>query len=320
MKGFTLTETLVSIFIFVLIITAVFGSIVYLYRDHSYTWQQSLAVDEVRRGIKIMTREIREAREGDDGSYPIEKADDKEFIFYSDIDEDGQVERVRYFLGGTITGSQTKECVIFNDGGSCSVSFSDFFTGTFQTAQIKISAEGDLGWNNREYGEVFVDGSDFGDICRINCVDCLGSWEGDSTYNVSTEANDNSLEILIDATSRVNGICHWIEANHAMKVKVELTWTEDNPSLAHQFKKGVINPVDGVYDEDTEEVSIISSYVRNSPPIFQYFDSDGSLITQSPIRLLGTKLMRLHLIVNVDPNNDPGNVELESYVRLRNIQ
>ena len=48
-----------------------------------------------------MVKEIREARPADNGAYPLELADDQEFIFYSDIDQNDKTERVRYFLDGT---------------------------------------------------------------------------------------------------------------------------------------------------------------------------------------------------------------------------
>jgi len=100
-KGFTIIETLVTIAIFVLSMGAVTGFIVMALRTQSYTWQQSIAIGEAQRGIETMVKEIREARSGDNGSYIIEKADDYEFIFYSDIDKDEATERVRYFVQGT---------------------------------------------------------------------------------------------------------------------------------------------------------------------------------------------------------------------------
>ena len=112
-KGFTLIETLIAIFVFTLAMGAVAGFIVLFYRTHSYAFQESTAIDEARRGIETMVKEIRAAKTGDNGAYPIEIADDKQFIFYSDIDNDGKIERVRYFLStasSTNSGSQTKEC------------------------------------------------------------------------------------------------------------------------------------------------------------------------------------------------------------------
>ena len=127
--GFTLVETLVSIFIFSIIIAVVFSSVIMFYRNQSFTWDQTRAIEEARIGVKTMIREIREARLGDDGSYPIEMANDKEFIFYGDIDKDGATERVRYFIGGGGGGGNqaVEECVTFSSGGSCNVVFSNFF-------------------------------------------------------------------------------------------------------------------------------------------------------------------------------------------------
>ena len=71
------------------------------YRSYSYNLQQVAAINEARRGIEIMVKEIREARYGEGGSYPIAQAGDFSFIFYGDIDRDSVVERIRYFLDGT---------------------------------------------------------------------------------------------------------------------------------------------------------------------------------------------------------------------------
>lgn len=100
-KGLTLIETLMTIAIFTLAMGIISGFLVMGYKTQSYTWQQSLAISEARKGIETMVKEIREARLGDDGSYIIEKAEDFQFIFYSDIDKDLAVERIRYFVEGT---------------------------------------------------------------------------------------------------------------------------------------------------------------------------------------------------------------------------
>ncbi len=93
------------------------------------------------------------------------------------------------------------------------------------------------------------------------------------------------------------------------------------------FKKGVINPtgspvsyitdpVDPLYLED---VTIISRFVRNLPPIFHYFGGDMSELP-APARLMDTKLMRLYIVINVDPNQSPNDFILENDVQLRNLK
>lgn len=100
-RAFTLIETMVVILMFALISGVIATLILTAYRIHGFTFQQSIAINEARRGVEIMVKEIRESRPGEDGAYIIEKAEDYQFIFYSDIDEDNVVERVHYFIDGT---------------------------------------------------------------------------------------------------------------------------------------------------------------------------------------------------------------------------
>ncbi len=100
-EGFTLLETLIVITIFALALGAITSFIIMTYQVHDFIWHQAIAVGEARTGIETMVKEIRNAQPGDDGSHIIERADDFEFIFYSNIDDDKDVERVRYFLKGT---------------------------------------------------------------------------------------------------------------------------------------------------------------------------------------------------------------------------
>jgi len=194
-KAFTLIESLITIAIFILVLGATVGLILGLYRAHYYTFQQAQAIEEARNGVETMVKEIREARAGDDGSYIIEKADDFEFIFYSDIDKDKETERVRYFIDGT-----------------------DFKKGVIEPT-----------------GEPSKYITDPGD-----------------------------------------------------------------PSFA-------------------EKIFILSKYIRNQPPIFHYFDGDMQELPP-PARLKDTKLMRVYLVINVDPNQLPQDFVLESDAQLRNLK
>jgi len=316
MRSFTLIETLVAIAVFVLIFIAVSIFITMAYQSQGYTWQQSIAIDEARKGIETMVKEIREARAGDDGSYPIVLAADKEFIFFSDIDQDGQTEKVRYFLGTAGSGVQIQECSTSIKGGSCSIVFSDFLQGILTSAQVKISAEGDLGLSN-EYLDVFADSNSLGRICQAGCSDCPNTWQGTQNFTVTSWAEDGSLSLLADASNRVDPICP-----HSMKAKFEFSWEEELPGLAHEFKKGVTEPIGDppTYPVSQEQITVLSSYVRNVPPIFRYFDSQGNELVDLPARLKDTKIMELFLIVNINPNRPPQDFELKSSIQLRNLK
>lgn len=321
MRSFTLIETIIALAVFILILASLTGFIIMGYRVFNFSWQQSVAVDEARRGIEIMVKEIREAKTGDNGSYPLVLAEDKEFIFFSDIDNDGQTERVRYFLGTVGSGSQTKECVSFSAAGSCSVSFSNFLSGTLVTAQVKISVEGDLGSNN-EYADILADGSNLSSLCQTGCSDCAGSWQGTAIFDVTAQAADNNIQFVADASSHVDNTCNWQEANHSLKAKFEFSWSEKLPLGDGNFRKGIIKPVGdpAEYPLDQEKVQIISSYIRNAPPLFRYFDGNGQEIQILPARLQDTKMMEVYLIINVNPNRPPQDFELKSRVQLRNLK
>lgn len=321
--GFTLVETMVAVFIFILISGLTFLFIFFIYRYYKTNWQQSVAIEEARRGVETMVKEIRMASPSQDGSYPIEKAEDKEFVFYSDIDGDGDIERVRYFLGTVNSGSQTKECETFIKGGACDVDFSDFLNGTIISSQVKVSVDGDFGWNNIEYADVYVNGYyNAGRICRIGCLDCLGSWQGTQSFNVTGFSGDDNISFTIDSSNSVDpNEC----ALYSMKAIFEFSWTEDLGQFAHEFKKGVIKPVVNAngrieYPPDQEEIIILTSFLRNVPPIFKYFDQNGQEITESPARLKDTKVMEVYLIVNVNPSQSPNDFELRSAVQLRNLK
>jgi type II secretory pathway pseudopilin PulG len=98
MKSFTLIETLVVIFVFSVVIMMTGNFIVMGYKMQSYTYHQSIAINEARKGIEVMVKEIREAQTGESGAHIIEDAQEKEFVFYSDIDNDDRVEKIKYFI------------------------------------------------------------------------------------------------------------------------------------------------------------------------------------------------------------------------------
>ncbi|HEC30504.1 MAG TPA: hypothetical protein ENI66_00625 [Candidatus Yonathbacteria bacterium] len=102
--GMTFIEMLIYISIFTIIILVVTYSAVSFYRYNAYSLEQSQAIDSARRGIEPSINNIREASYSDEGGYPIVSASGDSFIFYSDVDRDNIIEKVRLFLdSGTNT-------------------------------------------------------------------------------------------------------------------------------------------------------------------------------------------------------------------------
>lgn len=100
-RGVTLVEILVALGIFLLVIGMIWIFIQQSYSVQNFTLGQTMAIGEARRGVETLVKEVREALPADTGTYPIEKADDFEFIFYADYDRDAAVERVHYYLDGS---------------------------------------------------------------------------------------------------------------------------------------------------------------------------------------------------------------------------
>ena len=107
-KGITLIELLITI-----AITSVVGlglvSLQYILSQNQIAITKSYkSVDDANLTLSNLTKEIRAAKQSDNGAYLLNMAGDQELIFYSDIDLDGKTEWVRYYLNGT---ELTKEII-----------------------------------------------------------------------------------------------------------------------------------------------------------------------------------------------------------------
>jgi len=100
-KGLTLIELLITI-----AISGVIGlglvSLQYILSQSQIAITKGYkAVDGANFTVSGIVKEIRTARQSDNGAYLLSLADDQEIIFYSDIDFDEKTEWVRYYLDGT---------------------------------------------------------------------------------------------------------------------------------------------------------------------------------------------------------------------------
>lgn len=100
MRGLTLIEVMVLLSVTVLLGITINSLIVNFYRTNSYILQQTSAIDSARRGMRISFENLRQAAYGEDGSFPIQSAATSSITFYSDVDGDNSVERIRLSLDG----------------------------------------------------------------------------------------------------------------------------------------------------------------------------------------------------------------------------
>lgn len=100
-KAFTLVEVLITMAIFSIIM----GAIGFFARDIFYynnIFSSGLtSYDEAKNILQPIASEIRGASPSSLGAYSIENASNTSFIFFTDINNDGLKERIRYFVSGT---------------------------------------------------------------------------------------------------------------------------------------------------------------------------------------------------------------------------
>lgn len=94
----TLVETLIAIGIVFLVAQGVVMFQQNIIRNSQILQQHLLREQEVRRTLHTFTKEVRSTTQSEAGAYALEAAGTSSIVFFSDIDRDGVVERIRYFL------------------------------------------------------------------------------------------------------------------------------------------------------------------------------------------------------------------------------
>ena len=100
-KGMTLVEMLVVVFLFSILMIALGNTVASLYKSNAYTVGQTYQVSNARRGVQALIRDVREMTFADDGTFPLARMEPHLIGFYSDIDRDSSVEYIEYELATT---------------------------------------------------------------------------------------------------------------------------------------------------------------------------------------------------------------------------
>lgn len=101
-KGFTLIEVLVVIGIISLLMLDISSLLGSIFTNSQQQLSSSFNVDYAMSLASRFNNEIRNASMGNDGSFSLNKADDKEIIFYSTVGSSGaNVNRIHYWVSGT---------------------------------------------------------------------------------------------------------------------------------------------------------------------------------------------------------------------------
>lgn len=96
-----------------------------------------------------------------------------------------------------------------------------------------------------------------------------------------------------------------------------------------QLKVGVTEPTAGSpvsYQAADGSVSVVANYVvnENDAPVFYYYNENypGDVVNNplpTPVSVGNIRMVRVHLYVNINPVHAPDNINIESFVDLRNL-
>jgi hypothetical protein len=96
-----------------------------------------------------------------------------------------------------------------------------------------------------------------------------------------------------------------------------------------ELRVGITNPDSSVppdYPSGDEETRVLARYIVNesTDPVFYYYNDDYPGDTTNnpltlPTSLANIQLVRIKLLINIDPIRAPNNIYVESFVDLRNL-
>lgn len=98
LSGMTLIEVMVAIAVMVIAMQGFTYLFIKGWETNKFTLETGLASAAASRATNQIVKELRGVRQADNGDYPIESGDDFDLAVYVDIDDDGVVERIHYFL------------------------------------------------------------------------------------------------------------------------------------------------------------------------------------------------------------------------------
>ena len=99
-QGYTFIEIIIAGFLSTGIIVGVSVMVYYFTNSFSFNLDTTRSINVASKSIRQAAEEIREARDGVNGAYPLDTVDDQELVFYSDVDSDGETEKIRYYVVG----------------------------------------------------------------------------------------------------------------------------------------------------------------------------------------------------------------------------
>lgn len=100
-RGVSTLEILIVTFISTLLLSSLLRFLVIGHPISKVTYVQLQSTETARLQLQRLSRALRETRQADNGAYPLEVIEPNRLIFYTNTDNQADIERVRYELIGT---------------------------------------------------------------------------------------------------------------------------------------------------------------------------------------------------------------------------
>lgn len=114
-KAFSLVEIMVVIALSSVVAIYAGNYIVTTMKSSTFQSEQGTAVENAQKAINTMIKDVRGANVSNRGDYPILVAEPQEFIFFSDIDDDENFEKIHYFVSSSTLKKAVTEPGALND-------------------------------------------------------------------------------------------------------------------------------------------------------------------------------------------------------------
>jgi prepilin-type N-terminal cleavage/methylation domain-containing protein len=111
-KGMSLLELLISIFILGVVMFGMSAFFAYLWKVKSQEVSRGQSIITASNSVNKMIQNIRKSAQAESGAYMLDSGDDFDFTFYSDIDNDNNLERIHYYLDGNTLKMGTAEPIL----------------------------------------------------------------------------------------------------------------------------------------------------------------------------------------------------------------
>jgi len=101
-SGFTILEVIISGVFIVVLGMGILGLQSIIGQSQLVSMNSFHSVSGATEAVSVLSRELRTARRGEDGSFTFEYANDQEIIFFADTNANGTTEKLHYFVEGGI--------------------------------------------------------------------------------------------------------------------------------------------------------------------------------------------------------------------------